>query len=131
MRPLTKLPLFITLLMAVVFISGCRLAPIYNVDAAPVPANGSVTLSQVSQAIRSAGAGLGWVTKETGDGEIEATLRLRTHKAVVNITFDLNDYSIEYVDSVDLDYDGTNIHSNYNGWIQNLEGAIAAQISAL
>jgi len=30
-----------------------------------------------------------------------------------------------------LNYDGSTIHANYNGWVQNLERAIRAQVSAL
>ena len=38
-------------------------------------------------------------------------------------------YSILYRDSNNLDYDGVNIHSNYNGWVQRLSAEINAQLS--
>ena len=61
---------------------------------------------------------------------IRATLNLRTHVAVTEITYNEQVFSILYVDSTNLQYDGTSIHKNYNGWIQNLERAISQQPSA-
>ena len=40
-------------------------------------------------------------------------------------------YSIEYKASDNLRYDGQKIHSNYNGWIQNLDKAIKTEIGLL
>ena len=60
-------------------------------------------------------------------------MRLRTHVAIVDVTYDTSTYSIQYVDSTNLNYNeskGT-IHKNYNGWIQNLENAIQRELSAL
>jgi hypothetical protein len=64
-------------------------------------------------------------------GLIEGTLLLRTHMAKVNIKYDTSSYSITYKESSNLDYDGTNIHKNYNGWIQNLDKGIRSQLSNL
>jgi hypothetical protein len=63
-------------------------------------------------------------------GVMRATLNLRTHVAVAEITYDAQHFAIRYVDSVNLQYDGTSIHKNYNSWIQNLERAISQQPSA-
>jgi hypothetical protein len=68
---------------------------------------------------------------DTGPGETEGRLHLRSHVAIVSITFDTKQFSIFYKDSTNLDYDGARIHRNYNGWIQNLEQAILAQTSAI
>ena len=35
------------------------------------------------------------------------------------------------MDSSNLQYDGKTIHSNYNGWIQNLDKAIRTQLTLL
>ena len=51
--------------------------------------------------------------------------------AKVDINYNTKTYSITYKDSSDLDYDGTKIHKNYNGWIQNLDNAIKVQLSAI
>jgi hypothetical protein len=90
-----------------------------------------VALEQVTTAIKQAGAGLGWQMIDKGPGKIEGRLNLRAHIAVVSITFDTKNFSIFYEDSTNLNYDGTRIHKNYNGWIQNLEKAILARTAKL
>jgi hypothetical protein len=116
----------------VVFVSGCGTQPVYNVSNAPVAASKpNPTLEEVSKAIVRAGAALGWQMKETKPGHMLGTLYLRTHVAVVDIDYSVKSYSIRYKDSTDLNYDGTNIHRNYNGWIQNLDKGIRVQLSNL
>jgi len=51
--------------------------------------------------------------------------------AQVDIKYSTIAYSITYKDSSNLKYDGTKIHSNYNGWIQNLDKAIKIQLSTM
>lgn len=89
------------------------------------------TLDDVEKAIIRAGAALGWKMRPVGPGVMEGTLHLRKHVAIVAITFDTGTFSIKYKDSTNLDYDGTNIHSNYNGWIQNLTRGIQTQLMNL
>lgn len=110
---------------------GCRTAPVYNVTEAPVNASGKVSSNDVKKAIMAAGAGLGWQMKEVKPGHIVASLFLRKHSAVVDIPFSASNYSIIYKDSTELKYDGSSIHSNYNGWIQNLDHAIQSRLSAM
>lgn len=110
---------------------GCRVAPVYDVQQAPVVSARPATMAEVERAIRIAGAGLGWQMVARGPGAMEGTLALREHRAVVDIKYDTKSYSIKYKDSSNLQYDGTNIHSNYNGWVQNLDKAIRASLSGL
>ena len=112
-------------------LAGCRIAPVMDVVDAPViePAGGpKLTADQVKLAIQRAGATLGWQIKEVQPYLLEGTLHLRTHMAQVNIPYSAERYSIVYKDSQNLQYDGTNIHSNYNGWVQNLDKAIKVQM---
>lgn len=112
-------------------LAGCRTAPVMDVVDAPViePAGGpKLTADQVKLAIQRAGATLGWQIKEVQPYLLEGTLHLRTHMAKVNIPYSAERYSIVYKDSQNLQYDGTNIHSNYNGWVQNLDKAIKVQM---
>jgi hypothetical protein len=88
---------------------------------------GRGTLSQRADQIRRAGAGLGWRMEQQEPGLIRGTLNLRTHQAVVDIPYDTQRFSIRYVSSNNLDYDGRAIHRNYNSWVQNLQNAIMAQ----
>ena len=125
--------LFTVLLLSVaVFLSGCRTAPIYNVENAPVDtASKTIKLSDMTKAIKDAAVGLGWMTKTVKPGHIVATLSVRTHVAVVDIRYTTKTYSISYKDSVELKYDGTNIHSNYNSWVKNLDSRIRIQINSM
>jgi len=116
--------------VAVVLLVGCRTADLYNVQNAP-GTNKPVSMADVEMAIRRAGHGLGWQIVPQGAGRAEGILVLRDHRAVVNITYDTKTYSITYKDSSNLNYDGKTIHSNYNGWIQNLDKAIRTQLDLI
>lgn len=126
----------ITLILATVLFAGCRTAPLYNVKDAPVAVpKPPATMEQLSSVIRSAGNSLGWQMKEKAPGHTVGTLYLRSHVAVVDIRYDTKSYSITYRDSTSLRYsegdDGPSIHSNYNGWIQNLDKAIKVRLNNL
>jgi hypothetical protein len=45
------------------------------------------------------------------------------------VTYDTKTYNIQYKDSSNLDYNGTSIHKNYNGWVENLDKAIRSQLA--
>ncbi|MDG4595214.1 MAG: hypothetical protein P9F75_05910 [Candidatus Contendobacter sp.] len=111
---------------------GCKSNPVYNVEGAPVSTSTSgYNLKDVRNAIQQAGVSLGWQMKDVQPGLIIGTLYLRDHMAQVEIPYNRTSYSIIYRDSQNLGYDGVNIHGNYNGWIQRLNGAINAQLSRL
>lgn len=118
--------------LAMLVAAGCKSAPVYNVqDAAVATGATSASMENVKSAIIRAGSSLGWNMKPAGDGKMIGTLQLRKHVAVVDIRYNSQTYSILYKESQNLDYDGTNIHSNYNGWIQNLNRAIQTQLATM
>ena len=117
--------------IAVMLLVGCRGGGVYNVQGAPVAGPKVVAMQDVETAIRRAGASLGWQIVSRAPGRAEGILILRDHRAVVDITYDTKTYSIQYKDSRNLGYDGTTIHANYNGWVQNLDKAIRMQLSVL
>ena len=122
----------IFLVLSTLLFAGCRSAPVYNVsDSAYTSSEQGTAQEDLTRAIVTAGRSLGWIMKEQEPGHILATLHLRTHTAIVDIYYNHSKYSITYKDSTNLNYDGTNIHSNYNGWIQNLSNAINVQVSNL
>ena len=90
-------------------------------------------MENIEKAVLRAGLTLGWQIVPKGPGRAEGVLVLRRHRAVVDISYDTKSFSINYKDSVNLDYRETDktIHSNYNGWIQNLEKGIRAQVTVL
>ena len=122
-------PVVVMLAMAVV---GCRNNPVHTVSGAPVTTSTrNYGMGDVRGAILRAGASLGWQMNAVRPGLIVATLRVREHMAKVEIPYDRHTYSIHYRDSDNLDYDGANIHINYNGWVQNLSREINTQLSRL
>lgn len=130
-RPLsTGLALFFLMVVGV-SLSGCRTAPIR--DMGPTPTQTHASAEQVKKAIFAAGAGLGWMMKEQSPTVIVGTLALRDHLAVVEIPYSATSFSIRYKDSQNLRYNASDktIHSNYNGWVENLNNAIIVHLSAL
>jgi len=124
---------FTLLLVLFVAVSGCRTAPIQNVTRAPLPAvpTTKVTVHDVSKAIATAGGRLGWVMQEVRPGELQGTLTVRKHVAVVVVTHDTSTFSIDYKDSQNLLHQGDEIHRNYNKWVQNLRQAIQAEVARI
>ncbi|MBV9785753.1 MAG: hypothetical protein JO264_18255 [Acidisphaera sp.] len=103
-----------------------RDAPIYNVQSDRF--SGQASLSQRTAQIDRAGAALGWSMNNVRPGHIEATLHLRENTAVVAIDYTPYAFSISYVSgSPSLNYTGSQIHPNYNGWIHNLEQRIVSE----
>ena len=112
--------------LAAVVVGGCsRTRPIYNVDdqQVVVPA-GEQGAQAIRDAVFAAGLQKGWKMKEVEPGHIVGELIVRQHSASVDIHYDSNSYSIRYKDSKVLMYDGTNIHRNYNKWVQLLDQQI-------
>ena len=112
-------------------VAGCRTAPVVNVVDAPITANKPPSMKDVQDAITRAGVALGWKIEPVKPGLMQGTLNLRTHTAVVEIPYSSTAFSIKYKDSVNLNYTGDSIHSNYNGWIQNLDKGIRTQLQNL
>ena len=77
-----------------------------------------------SQIRRAAATQPGWSIQPVRYGLLRATNAWRSHQMTVDIAFDLRTFSIRYVNSVNLDYDGARIHTAYNSRVQALEAAI-------
>jgi hypothetical protein len=110
---------------------GCRSAPLYDVVDAPVvqpPRGQKLTADQVKSAIMQAGKSLGWQMEEVQPFLLQGTLLWDNHTAQVNIPYSAERYSIMYKDSRNLNYDGTNIHKNYNVSVQTLDRQIRNQM---
>ena len=124
---------WVAVLAAAAALTACNtMAPIQNVESVSVSSSSNKPLSpaEVRAAIVRAGAGLGWIMKDAAPGVIHGTLILRTHTAEVQIPYSATSYGIVYKSSVNLQESGGKIHRNYNGWIQNLNRGINAQIAA-
>jgi hypothetical protein len=126
-----RLIMLLITVFAVVSLNGCRTAPINDLNNQPVPPGRSA--EQVSKAILGAGASLGWAMREVHPGMIKGTLYIRDHVAKVDIPYSSRSYSIRYAGSTNLKYDEAKhtIHSNYNGWVQNLDNQIRARLVSM
>lgn len=119
--------------LALVLGAACApLAPIQNYPNQPLTTNRPVSLDEVGKAIRAAGASLRMQMQQVRPGVIQATyIGTKARSAVMEIKYDTKQYSITYKDSQGMQYDGNNILKGYNGWVENLDKNIRAQLSAL
>ena len=121
-----------------IMLVGCA-TEIVNVKDAPVRtlSGKELTIDQTTKAIVLAGMGLKWEMDVAAPGHIIGTLNIRSHQAVVDITYNTQVYSITYKSSKNLLTVDVNtgepvgIHPNYNGWIENLNNAIRTQVIAI
>ena len=129
-----KTILVVGTIVATLLLGACRTAPVFNVDAQPIAVSGaSYTAEDVRKAIIRAGSRRGWVLSDAGDGKLVGTLNVRDHQATVDVSYSEDAYDITYRDSQNLRYDAEKgkIHSNYNGWVQNLVKDISIELSLL
>lgn len=106
-------------------LGACRAAPIYQTTDGQF--QGRASLQEREAQIRRAAANAGgWSLQTLRPGLLRGTNTWRSHTMVVDIAFDVRTFSIRYVNSVNLDYTGTQIHTNYNSRVQALERAIMA-----
>lgn len=102
----TKYFLVVLLSLTLAIITGCRTSPVYNVQDQHIAANiNNHTEEDVKKAIVRAGGTLGWNMNADKPGHVLGTLYLRKHIAIVDITYDINKYSITYKDSTNLNYE--------------------------
>lgn len=109
---------------ACLLLSGCfgRVQPLYNVVSKPIPAaSQALSMKEIGNVIELAAMGRDWLINKKQEGVYELTQTKKTHVAVVQVNYDQKTFSIKYKDSSDLLYNGTNIHRNYNRWVQYLE----------
>jgi hypothetical protein len=120
-------------LFTIVVVSGCRTNPILEYQDNPITTmtNKELTLDQVKEGIVGAGVPLGWIFSDKEPGHLVGTLALRKHLAVIDIKYNTKTYSITYKDSENLNYDGTNIHAQYNNWILNLQRRINVKLNSM
>ncbi|MDR2100665.1 MAG: hypothetical protein LBP40_07570 [Campylobacteraceae bacterium] len=130
-----KLFLVTLIIVGGLFYAGCSATqqPLYNVQGSSVQSfdGKKLTQAQVEKAILQAGSQRGWVMKKIKNGVISATLYARKHMALVEISYTDSSYNIVYKNSENLNYDGSNIHKNYNSWVRNLDNSIQINLNSL
>lgn len=100
--------------------------PVLNIVNEPiVTASGKTpSIEQIKQVIRKGVISKTWSVDEISDKEIKAHFSKGSKIARITIVFDEAEYSIRYISSEKLLYDGTNIHNRYNAWIKGLRKRI-------
>lgn len=127
-----KILTLIGLVLLAAFVAGCKTAPVYNVTDAPIMSSKEkLADDDVKRSIIRAATALGWRVKDEGRGLLVATISRQSHTATVDIKYSTKGYSITHKNSVDLNYDGTNIHKRYNTWVNNLDRRIAGELQML
>ena len=108
--------------------------PIQNPANIPISwnADGQPTLERIQRAIIAGCATRGWQCRAVKPGEVRAVLYVRQHMAESLIALNTASYSISYVNSSELRYNGVKktIHRKYNLWVVNLIADINAAIAA-
>lgn len=120
------------LMFAAVGLSGCSTQqPLYNAENVSIASGSGTPLSvqQVENAIMDAAKYKRWTPTKVGPGHILATINVRQHRAEVDIYYTANEFDIQYKDSQVLEYDGQNIHRNYNKWVMLLEEQIKLRLA--
>ncbi|MFA6698602.1 MAG: hypothetical protein WCS28_00410 [Thiomicrospira sp.] len=121
-----------TALFLALGLSACKTTPVQNFESQPVPSN-IKSAEQVQKAIKLAGSSLGWIITDDGANKMKGVITLRSHQAEISIPYTAKNYSIVYRSSSNLNYNeaDNSIHKNYNGWVQNLDRSIKAQLAAM
>ncbi|MBU2979672.1 hypothetical protein [Alteromonas sp. C1M14] len=112
-------------LFSVVALTACMTGqPLYNAD--DVKFYQPLTSEKAKQAIEQALNYKRWRVVSADAQEVIGEIYVRSHYAKIRIPYSTNGFSIRYVDSKNLDYDGDDneIHRNYNKWIAFLEAEI-------
>ena len=93
------------------------------------------TIKDMREAIHYGCLEKNWKATDINANTIEATITVRNkHTVVVTIPYTATTYSINYKDSVNMNYkphsDGTfSINRSYNNWVNNLDNAIRTNIA--
>ncbi len=120
------------LLLASLMIASCVSNKTLESPRGNVPAN--LNADQIAEAVQDAATSYEWTITKLNDNEF-----LAEHKhygkdlsAQVKISFEGQNYKIDYVSSTGLNYnqEKNTVHSRYNTWIRNLNKAISDQLRA-
>ncbi len=125
-------------LVSVLALAGCRVAPIENISDAPYGVSAAtnpaqLTMADYEKAIIRAGTKRNWIFERVDTGHLVGTNDVRgKHKAVVDVKFTNETFSITFKSAQNLNHDASRgeIHPNYNHWVRNLRKDIQAEVQA-
>jgi hypothetical protein len=125
---------FLICSFVVITIGACASArvPVHNFSEVPIKTKTNPTLDEVGKTIVKGGVAAGWQMSEMRPGVMIGTYKVRSHTAVVDVTYSTSAYNIIFKTGDEgLKYEGGTIHQNYNAWVENLELLIRTHLEAL
>lgn len=115
--------------MVILFaVAGCSAVPVAQVTDEPFfAASKNADLNKITEKILEAGKRRGFSMKVIAPGHIEAFYAKREVRAVMDVKYTTEHFSITYKDSTNLKYDPANktISRHYNTWVKNLKADIS------
>lgn len=99
----------------------------YNVrmESDPVRIVRPVEVKSMREAILKGGANRGWMMKSEKEGCLTLVLNVRggKHVVVVDVPYTAEEFSVRYVESVNMDYEPATgaIRGKYIQWVRNLK----------
>lgn len=122
--------LLVSVYTATLVLAGCGgTNPVLKAQDSEIHVNqGKVSITAVRNAIIRAGQQKGWRMRIVSNSKILATMRREGYMAKTEIKYSPRSYTIKYKDSSNMKYDGDNIHSYYNEWVEQLDDEIKSQL---
>lgn len=121
------------LLLVTTLACGANLAPVLNVQNAPIavaPPPGVDPGAHARQSILRAIAGRGWTIDSEQPGLITTTVRRNELFATVDVAYTPTAFSITYRNSApEMKYDGERVHKRYNHWVDRLRASIQSEFN--
>ena len=117
----------LTVMLSVLVIAAtayARSAPMVKYTDVIVESDKPLTLEQVKKVILTAASQRHWTASERDKNRIRLSYSRGKHSAVIDVVYTTKKYSIVYVDSANLNYEGENIHPTYNSWVNSLKQGI-------
>ena len=114
--------------VALCLAGGCRIAPVDQINNEPFyGVSKNTDLNQITQKILDAGKRRGFGMKVIAPGHIEAAYVKRDVRAIMDVNYTTEHFSITYKDSANLKYDPAEktISTHYNKWVNTLKIDIA------
>lgn len=132
MRRVSQL-LFAVVMMCSAVFANARNIELFEPGPVAVPAGKAFTLKDVRKAVLSGAMFHHWQMESETPGKIRIKLDGRRDRAVLvmEVVYDTKSYSIKYVSSENLKYDGHSIHPSYARWMKNLTDAIDMQLKIM
>ncbi len=124
--------LVLTVIASIMF--GCA-GRVYTPTDVPIKVPETVTLLEFGENFARAAEQLAWQTEVKEAGVVLATRRWggsgNKHNMTVRVNYDREKFSINYVNSKLLGYNGERIHGSYRRFVRQLEGIIVAEAERL